>query len=195
MRSIKCVVCGDGEVGKTGLLITFTTSSFPQHYLPTVFDSFSKDLEVDGTCVTLNLWDTAGQEEYARLRTLSYPGTDVFIICFSLVSPSSLENVRDAWAPELGHYCPQAPKILVGCKMDLRTDKKFLETVPASGMRPMAVTTQQGQRMAKAVRADKYLEVSAMRDDQGVARVFEEAARLVISPPKNSKKRRSCKVM
>ena len=96
MRSIKCVVCGDGEVGKTGLLITFTTSSFPSHYLPTVFDSFSKDLEVDGTSVTLNLWDTAGQEEYARLRTLSYPGTDVFIICFSLVSPSSLDNVRDS---------------------------------------------------------------------------------------------------
>ena len=113
MRSIKCVVCGDGEVGKTGLLITFTTSSFPQHYLPTVFDSFSKDLEVDGTSVTLNLWDTAGQEEYARLRTLSYPGTDVFIICFSLVSPSSLENVRDAWALELSHHCPQAqPKFL-----------------------------------------------------------------------------------
>ena len=89
----------------------------------------------------------------------------------------------------------QAPKVLVGCKMDLRTDKKFLETVPVSGVRPVAVTTQQGQRMAKAVRADKYLEVSAMRDDAGVTRVLEEAARLVISPHKNSKKRRSCKVM
>ena len=195
MRSIKCVVCGDGEVGKTGLLITFTTSTFPSEYMPTVFDSFSRDLEVDGVQVTLNLWDTAGQEEYARLRTLSYPGTDVFILCFSLVSPSSLDNVRDAWMPELTHHGQQAPKLLVGCKLDLRHDKKFLET-PVSGARPVPVTTQQGLRMAKAARADKYMEVSAMTDKEGVHRVFEEAVRLVIHP-KNPKRGRyrDCKLM
>ena len=84
--------------------------------------------------------------------------------------------------------------MLVGCKMDLRTDKKFLETVPVSGARPVPVTTQQGQRMAKLVKADKYLEVSAKTNDKGIIKVFEEAARLVITP-KNPKNRRSCKLM
>ena len=101
--------------------------------------------------------------------------------------------MRDAWNPELNHHCPDAPKVLVGCKMDLRTDKKFLETVPVSGVRPVPVTTQQGQRMAKVIRADKYLEVSAKTNEEGINRVFEEAARLVINP--NPKKRRSCKIM
>ena len=94
------------------------------------------------------------------------------------------------------HHCPEAPRLLVGCKMDLRTDKKFLETVPVSGARPVPVTTTQGQRMAKVVRADRYLEVSAKMNNWGISRVFEEAARLVISPPKNhKKKRRECKLM
>ena len=49
---------------------------------------------VDGKTISLGLWDTAGQEDYDRLRPLSYPQTDVFLICFSLVSPPSYENVR-----------------------------------------------------------------------------------------------------
>lgn len=56
---------------------------------------------VDGRIISLNLWDTAGQEEYDRLRTLSYPQTNVFIICFSISSPASYENVKHKWHPEV----------------------------------------------------------------------------------------------
>ncbi|KAH3873838.1 hypothetical protein DPMN_037078 [Dreissena polymorpha] len=94
MQAIKCVGVGDGAVGLTCLMTTYTTNVFSREYIPTVFETYNADVVVDEKPISLELGDTAGQEDYDRLRPLSYPNTDVFLICFSLVMPSSFENVQ-----------------------------------------------------------------------------------------------------
>ncbi|VDP55227.1 unnamed protein product [Schistosoma margrebowiei] len=92
----KLVIVGDGACGKTCLLIVFSKDQFPEVYVPTVFENYVADIEVE-----LALWDTAGQEDYDRLRPLSYPDTDVVLLCYSIDSPDSFANIEEKWLPEV----------------------------------------------------------------------------------------------
>jgi len=89
--------------------------------------------------IELGLWDTAGQEEYDRLRPLSYANAQVFLICFSLVNPVSFENVSAKWYPEVMHFCPEVPQILVGTKLDARNDQAIVEKLRSQGQKPVSV--------------------------------------------------------
>lgn len=192
MMSIKCVVVGDGAVGKTCLLISYTTNAFPGEYVPTVFDNYSTTVTVDGRQINLGLWDTAGQEDYDRLRPLSYPQTDVFVIAFAVNSPSSFENVRAKWVPELTHHAPNTPMLLVGTKIDLRGDSEAMERLRERGQ--SMITYEQGVGLAKEIGAVKYLECSALTQ-AGLKNVFDESIRAVLNPQpsKDKKKKKSLK--
>jgi len=109
---------------------------------------------------TLGLFDTAGQEDYDRLRPLSYPQTDVFLVCFSVTSPASFENVREKWFPEVHHHCPGVPCLIVGTQTDLRDDPAVKEKLAKQKMQP--VTKEAGERMARELGAVKYVECSAL---------------------------------
>lgn len=109
---------------------------------------------------TLGLFDTAGQEDYDRLRPLSYPQTDVFLVCFSVTSPASFENVREKWFPEVHHHCPGVPCLIVGTQTDLREDAQVREKLAKQKMMP--VRKEDGERMAKELGAVKYVECSAL---------------------------------
>ncbi|WOO78432.1 Ras-related C3 botulinum toxin substrate 1 [Vanrija pseudolonga] len=194
-RNIKCVVVGDGAVGKTCLLISYTTNAFPGEYVPTVFDNYSSQVIVDGLTVQLGLWDTAGQEDYDRLRPLSYPQTDVFLLCFSVVSPASFENIRTKWWPEIQHHSPGTPIILVGTKLDLREDPAQVERLRERRQSPIQYA--QGAALAQDIKASRYLECSALTQ-MGLKTVFDEAIRTVFNPNRrNNKPRKSgpCVVM
>ncbi|KAK7891325.1 hypothetical protein WMY93_023288 [Mugilogobius chulae] len=139
----------------------------------------SSQVTVDSRTLSLNLWDTAGQEEYDRLRTLSYPQTNVFIICFSISSPASYENVQLKWYPEVSHHCPGVPILLVGTKKDLRDDPELQKKLKETNSAP--VSHSSGQSLAKQIQAIKYLECSALNQD-GIKEVFSEAVRAHLNP-------------
>ncbi|PNY09198.1 ROP small G protein [Trifolium pratense] len=136
-RFIKCVTVGDGAVGKTCMLICYTSNKFPTDYIPTVFDNFSANVVVEGITVNLGLWDTAGQEDYNRLRPLSYRGADVFVLAFSLVSRASYENVFKKWIPELQHFASGVPIVLVGTKLAWPSVRARCETVRSHMLYPV----------------------------------------------------------
>lgn len=184
MHTIKCVVVGDGAVGKTCLLISYTTNKFPTEYVPTVFDNYAVTVMIGSRSYTLGLFDTAGQEDYDRLRPLSYPQTDVFLVCFSVISPVSFENVREKWLPEINHHCPGVPCIIVGTQIDLRDDAAAISKLTRNRQKP--ISFESGERLAKELNAIKYLECSAL-SQCGLKNVFDEAILASIDPPKSSK--------
>lgn len=224
MRSIKCVIIGDGAVGKTSLLISYTTNSFPTDYVPTVFDNYSTTIAIptattdsplepgsDNTkgesfsssnslpsterkLFKINLWDTAGQEDYDRLRPLCYPQTDIFLICFSVSEHASFANVTEKWLPELKQTSnienlslfaklKKYPILLVGTKADLRDDpvtqKKLQET------NSDYVSQEEIDKVVQEYGFMGYTECSAATQ-AGVREVFEHAVRYAIYEPESN---------
>ena len=132
----------------------------------------------------LALWDTAGQEDYDRLRPLSYPDTDVILMCFSIDSPDSLENIPEKWTPEVRHFCPNVPIILVGNKKDLRQDETTKRELMKMKQEP--VRPEEGKTVAEKINAFAYLECSA-KTKEGVRQVFEMATRAALQTKKKRK--------
>uniref|UniRef100_A0A1I8HGA9 Rho-related GTP-binding protein RhoU n=1 Tax=Macrostomum lignano TaxID=282301 RepID=A0A1I8HGA9_9PLAT len=176
---IKCVVVGDGGAGKTCLLSSYSRGVFPTDYIPTVFDNYDAAVMVCGAQVHLSLWDSAGQEDYDKLRPLSYPETDVFLVCFSVGNKPSFANVLDKWSPELRQHAPQAPLLLVGTKADLRDDAEFTAHLALHNDCPIG--RDEAADMAREIGAVKYIECSALKGIN-VSLVFEEAVKSVLWP-------------
>ncbi|MGH0147372.1 UNVERIFIED_CONTAM: hypothetical protein FKN15_067439 [Acipenser sinensis] len=270
---LKCVVVGDGAVGKTCLLMSYANDAFPEEYVPTVFDHYAVSVTVGGKQYLLGLYDTAGQspketsssqaadstefeplegvtmgklqtyrerssfvqrggsaaaavlsssrnpEDYDRLRPLSYPMTDVFLICFSVVNPASFQNVREEWVPELKEYAPNVPFLLIGTQIDLCDDPKTIAKLndmkekpivmeqgqklakeidlcddpktiaKLNDMKEKPIVMEQGQKLAKEVGACCYVECSALTQ-KGLKAVFDEAIIAILTPKKNALKKR-----
>ncbi|KAG5439053.1 hypothetical protein PCK2_000900 [Pneumocystis canis] len=218
----KIVILGDGACGKTSLLNVFTRGYFPQIYEPTVFENYVHDIFIDGQQIELSLWDTAGQEEFDRLRSLSYTDTHVIMICFSVDSRGSLENVQSKWVAEIADHCEGVKLVLVALKCDLRELEE--EMTPYNDCtingQHRYIQYEEGLSAAKFIHAVRYLECSAKHNrgmysfmdhyfihilsniDLGVNEAFTEAARVAIAAkPRGTAsddhpyRRRNCLIM
>lgn len=186
----KIVILGDGACGKTSLLNVFTRGYFPEVYEPTVFENYIHDIFVDGQHITLSLWDTAGQEEFDRLRSLSYSDTHTIMLCFSVDSYDSLENVKNKWVGEIADNCEGVKLVLVALKCDLRDNDT--EAITPNNIHNnnnnnsfknknnKLISYEEGYAMAKKIGALRYLECSA-KSNKGVNEAFTEAARVALT--------------
>jgi small GTP-binding protein len=168
-KTLKLVVIGDGAVGKTCLLVVYAKGSFPTEYVPTVFENYKCKVTVNSIEYSVQLWDTAGQEELVNVRQLSYPNTDVFLMCFAVSERTSFENIKNKWVDEIKQYSKDPVLLLVGTKADLR------ETADDP------VSVEDGKTLARQIGAFDYIECSAIKC-QGVKDVFDRAIIQAVTP-------------
>ncbi|KAL0491037.1 cell division control protein CDC42 [Acrasis kona] len=183
MDNLKCVVVGDGAVGKTCMLASYANNIFPEEYVPTIFDNYNANVMFEGKTVSLGLWDTAGQEDYDKLRPLSYPDTDVFLCCFSVVDPTSLVNVKSRWLPELRTHCKDVPIVLVGTKTDLRDEPEYLRKQKQNNSNFEPISFEQASIFQKKEECVTYAECSA-KTQKGLKNVFLKCIEAALKPQK-----------
>eukprot|EP00727_Mastigamoeba_balamuthi_P009853 m51a1_g5490 putative ras-related protein rac1-like (404) ;mRNA; r:324709-326478 len=173
IKEIKCVVVGDSRVGKTCTLQTFVNGLFPKEHVPTVCETFSATVSRPelGVRFRLNLVDTAGHDDYERLRLVAYEGADVFAVCYSVGAPPTFTSVADRWRQEIRSRCPSTPVILVGLKSDMREDAVSMSAVMDKyGRGP--ISPEEGMVKAKEIGAMRFVEVSA-QSKKGLKGLFD----------------------
>ncbi|XP_072095310.1 rho-related BTB domain-containing protein 1 isoform X3 [Mobula birostris] len=194
VETIKCVVVGDNAVGKTRLICaracntTLTQYQLLSTHVPTVWaiDQYrvcqevlerSRDV-VDEVSISLRLWDTFG--DHHKDRRFAYGRSDVVVLCFSIANPNSLNHVRTMWLPEIKHFCPRTPVVLVGCQLDLRyADLEAVNRARRPLARPIRpndiLPPEKGREVAKEL-GIPYYETSVF-DQFGIKDVFDNAVR------------------
>ncbi|XP_078534436.1 rho-related GTP-binding protein RhoH [Lissotriton helveticus] len=180
MDSIKCVLVGDSAVGKTALLVRFTSETFPDAYRPTVYENTGVDVFMDGIQISLGLWDTSGNEAFKGIRPISYQQADVVLMCFSVANHNSFLSLRHKWIAEVRSNLPKTPVIVVATQTDQR------EMGP---LRLSCINSADGKRLAQDLRAKGYLECSAL-SNRGVQQVFECAVRTAVNHAKKQARKR-----
>ncbi|THD22047.1 Transforming protein RhoA [Fasciola hepatica] len=180
--SRKVVIVGDGMVGKTALLYAYVNGKFQEDYIPTVFETTAKEVDLpDGRQVTLGLWDTGGQEEFDQIRQLAYPGASLILLCYAVDCPTSLDNIIQTWVGEVRNYCPHIPLMLVGCKSDRRSVCFSSSSSNALNQScyNQPIKPERAQWVSRQIGAQIHIECSAY-NRTNIETVFELAARFIL---------------
>lgn len=191
-KTIKIVLLGDASIGKTSLQITFETGAFPEQAIH-VNHSWVPLINVENIEFGIQIWDTGGHDQYDNIRPLSYPHTDVFFLCFSLVSQKSFQSIERKWIKEVQTHCPGTPCILVGLKSDLQKNfeenhQNINDELTDSVKDKIPISEEDIHKMMGKVKAVQYFECSS-RKKINVNELFESACKIKIrnQETKNSK--------
>lgn len=170
---IKCVIVGDEGVGKSCLAARLSSRKFKDEYIPTIFDNYAATVMLDQKPFHFSLFDTAGKEDYDRLRVISYMNCDVFLVCFSVVDRDSFGSIEKHWIPEIRQYLPKTPFILVATKTDMRS----LQSLNGVNASP-DVSFKEAAEAANRCGAAALVECSSMTSD-GITDVIRETIETV----------------
>lgn len=207
MENVKIVIVGNGSVGKTCLIHTFQNNAFPSEYIPNVYNNWSPTIMVNKKIYQIGLWDTAGQQDYDRLRPLSYPQTDIFLVCFSIIDRNSFNCITTKWIPEISHWCPNVPFFIIRTKDDLKSVRNRYENrllidgyskeykqIPMDILNVIEtyfedqVTDKEAQQLCDKVGGYKYMTCSSLQM-RGLKEIFREAALCYNEQTENAKKK------
>jgi GTPase SAR1 family protein len=156
----KLVMNGPGYAGKT----CFLARGFTGLFLWTVRFSMSVRSEKHDVDVQICLWDTFGRSDYARLRPLVYPDTDLMVLCFDIASRMQFELIFDEYLPEVHHHIPTATDVLLG----LKADQRQMDVVIDPWSKEQMVLVERKEIEARASKFNlTYFEVSALKDPDG----------------------------
>ncbi|GCB68538.1 hypothetical protein scyTo_0008244 [Scyliorhinus torazame] len=187
----KIVVVGDSQCGKTTLLHVFAKDCYPESYVPTVFENYTASFEIEKQRIELNMWDTSGSAYYDNVRPLAYPDSDAVLICFDTSRPETLDSVLKKWQSETQEFCPNAKVLVVGCKIDMRTDLNVLREL--SKQRLIPVTHEQGSTVARQIGATAYVECSSKVSENSVRDVFHVTTLASVNKMQKNLKRSNSK--
>ncbi|XP_055953402.1 cell division control protein 42 homolog [Argiope bruennichi] len=187
LQVIKCKMGGPKGVGKTSLFQTYMTKKFPTPYDLMFLHHRSspplKSATIKGISWTVELYDTI--DNYKNNRIIELKNAHVLLVCFSVVLPSSIENIKAEWIPQITYHCPETPYILVGTQIDLREDKRTIEKLAENNQKP--ITYKEGTKLAADLKAVKYLECSA-KAQKGLQELMEKAVQIVQAAHSGEKK-------
>jgi small GTP-binding protein len=190
MNQITCVFIGDGTVGKTCFLSMYIRNRFPTNEM-TELQAYDTQITLDNQQINLKIWDNSGAEDLEMLRTPTYKEANVFVVCFSLVNPTSLKNVRNKWVPEVRKHCRKTPLLLVGMQSDVRD--KFLQNRNENRRNEWEpIPTSKGEEMKTAINAKRYIECSA-KTRKNLKEVFETVIQ-VVKRQRSGRMRDCCEV-
>ncbi|XP_060063037.1 rho-related protein racD-like [Ylistrum balloti] len=170
-KSVFCTLVGDGMVGKTCLAKVFADTTFPDQYIATVQDNYSGQAWFGGDQYNITITDSAGEHEGSDVRRVSYCKSDVILLCYSVLDRESYDSLRSHWSRELGSFAKRCQVMVVALQTDKRQSKH--------------VTTEEGRRMTKSIKANGFIECSA-RNGTDVKDVFENVVRMCL---KNRKRK------
>ncbi|CAN9112299.1 unnamed protein product [Alternaria alternata] len=179
----KVILLGDTLCGKTFLASAWSQGDVPEEDTP-VMNHFIRSTKIRDRQIELVIWDNTGREGYEMMRRLSYEDAHIVLICFDISDPDSFENIDYMWSVEANEYLRDLPKILVGCKKDLRNDNAKLDSLRRQHFIP--ISPYAADRLAIKIQALAYFETSAIKK-QGLSELFDYVAEAALRTVPKSK--------